>query len=299
MNDAGTPVTRAEFRERVYRRPILVAPGAYDALTAKLVEHSGFETVYVSGAGVSYSTLGQPDVGLVSFGEMVESVRRVASAVSIPIIADADNGYGNPLNVRRTVQAYELAGAYAIQIEDQAWPKKCGHLADKVILPKDEAVMKVKAAVEARQDPNTMIVARTDALAVTGLEDALDRALRYEEAGADVIFVEAPLSPEQMQKICEGVSVPCLANMVEGGRTPLLSNTELQDIGYGLVIYPNMLTRIIARQASDGLHHLKLHGTSRELIPKMMLFNELNELLGMEAITNLQQQYAVDGVPTK
>lgn len=298
MNDAGTTVTRAEFRQRVYRRPILVAPGAYDALTAKLVEHSGFEAVYVSGAGVSYSTLGQPDVGLVSFGEMVESVRRIGSTVGIPIIADADNGYGNPLNVRRTVQAYELAGAYAIQIEDQAWPKKCGHLSDKVILPADEAAMKVRAAVEARQDPNTLIVARTDALAVTGLEDALERALRYEEAGADVVFVEAPLSPEHMQRICERISVPCLANMVEGGRTPLLSNNALQDIGYNVVIYPNMLTRIIARQALDGLHHLQLHGTSQELIPKMMLFKELNELLGMESITKLQQRYAVDGVPT-
>lgn len=298
MGNAGAIVTRAEFRERVYRRPIVVAPGAYDALTAKLVEHSGFEAVYVSGAGVSYSTLGQPDVGLVSFGEMVESVRKVASAVSIPIIADADNGYGNPLNVRRTVQAYELAGAYAIQIEDQAWPKKCGHLADKIILPKDEATMKVKAAIEARQDPHTLIVARTDALAVTGLEDAIDRAVRYEDAGADVLFVESPVSPEQMQKICKHISVPCLANMVEGGRTPLLSNAMLQDIGFSLVIYPNTLTRIIARQALDGLQYLKLHGTSQELMPKMMLFKELNELLGMEDIAKLQHQYAVDGVQT-
>jgi len=289
----STKLSRHQFRQRVYSRDILAVPGAYDALTAKLIEQAGFEAVYLSGAGVSYSTLGQPDMGLVSFGEMVEALRRVAQAVEIPVLADADTGYGNALNVRRTVQAYELAGAYGIQLEDQAWPKKCGHLSNKTIISVEEATMKVRAAAEARQDPDTLIIARTDALAVTNVEDAINRARRYEDAGADVIFVEAPTTPEQMQEICSSVSVPCLANMVEGGRTPLKPNAELEKIGYRIVIYPNMVTRIVARQLTKALAHLRTAGSSKELIPDMMLFEELNGILGMDEMKELEQMYAV------
>lgn len=287
-------MSRRAFRERVEHREILVAPGAYDALTARLVEKAGFNALYLSGAGVSYSTLGQPDVGLVSFGEMVEALRRVAQSVHVPVIADADNGYGNALNVRRTVQAYEQVGAYAIQLEDQSWPKKCGHLANKTIISIKEAVMKIRAAVDAKQDADTLIIARTDALAVTGFDDALERARRYEDAGADAIFVEAPTTPEQMQKICEHVSVPCMANMVEGGVTPLLLAQQLEHLGYRLVVYPNLVTRIVARQVSQALEHLKKAGTSEDLIPKMMLFKELNGMLGIHEIEILEQAYAVE-----
>lgn len=288
------PCSRKQFRERLRSREILIVPGAYDALTAKFVEHAGFAAVYLSGAGISYSTLGQPDMGLVSFSEMVEALRRVSQAVSIPVIADADNGYGNALNVRRTVQLYEQAGAYGIQLEDQAWPKKCGHLSNKTIISAQEATLKIQAAVEARQDIDTLIIARTDALAVSGFDDALDRARRYEEAGADIIFVEAPTTLEQMQQICENVSVPCLANMVEGGRTPLLPSLELEKIGYHLVIYPNMITRIVARQVSNALEHLRRTGSSEGLIPNMMLFKELNEVLGIDEMRALELNYAVD-----
>lgn len=290
-----TSWTRAKFRQRIEQQPdILVAPGAYDALTAKLVETAGFEAVYLSGAGVSYSTLGQPDLGLISFHEMVQALQRVSQGVQIPIIADADNGYGNALNVRRTVQVYELAGAYAIQLEDQAFPKKCGHLTRKTLIPATEAALKVKAAVEAREDPNTLIVARTDALAVTGFEDALERAKRYQEAGADVLFVEAPTGPEQMTEICQRLSVPCLANMVEGGKTPLLPNTQLQEIGYRVVIYPNLVTRVMARHVQNALASLREYGTSQQLLPELMLFPELNALLGIEELNAMEKRYAVD-----
>ncbi|MDQ0189910.1 isocitrate lyase/PEP mutase family protein [Alicyclobacillus cycloheptanicus] len=287
--------TRAEFRRRVEGRDnIVTAPGAYDALTAKLVQRSGFEAVYLSGAGVSYSTLGQPDLGLISFHEMLQALQRVRQGVAIPIIADADNGYGNALNVRRTVQMYEAAGAFAIQLEDQAYPKKCGHLAKKVLIPAKEGAMKIKAAVDARQDPNTLIIARTDALAVNGFADALERAKRYEDAGADVIFVEAPTGPEQMAELNRVIAAPCLANMVEGGKTPLLPNEELQKIGYRIVIYPNMVTRIVARHVERALASLRDHGSSQPLLQEMMLFPELNRLLGIEELNQLEQMYAVD-----
>lgn len=282
------------FRRRIESRDLITAPGVYDALLGKLVEKAGFEALYLSGAGVSYSTLGQPDVGLVTFHEMVQALEKISQSVEIPIIADADNGYGNPLNVRRTVQTYERVGAYAIQLEDQALPKKCGHMAGKTVLPAAEATQKVRAAVDAKQDADTLIIARTDALAVNGFADAMDRVKRYEDAGADVIFVEAPADEEQMQRVCEVVSVPCMANMVEGGRTPLIPNERLQEIGYRLVIYPNMLTRVVARQVQQALEMLKSQGTSAELIPNMMLFKELNQLLDIDAIHRLEQNYAID-----
>ena len=283
--------TRKAFRQRVQLGEIVVAPGAYDALTAKLVQASGFEAVYLTGAGVSYSALGQPDLGLISFHEMWQALSSVAGSVEIPVIADADNGYGNTLNVRRTVQMYEQAGAYAIQLEDQIAPKKCGHMAQKELIPAGEAAQKIKAAVASKMDVDTLIIARTDALAVTGLADALVRAKRFEDAGADLIFVEAPQNEEQMAAICASVSVPCLANMVEGGKTPLLQSARLQELGYRAVIYPNMVTRVVARQVQKALIELRTHGTSAGLLEQMMLFPEFNRLLGIEEMQRWEHTY--------
>ncbi|MHB1628684.1 MAG: isocitrate lyase/PEP mutase family protein [Bacilli bacterium] len=295
ISATGKTPTRKDFRRRIASHSLLIAPGAYDALTAKLVEQTGFEAVYLTGGGVSYSTLAQPDVGLVSVEEMVQALHRISSAVNLPVIADADNGYGNELNVLRTVRSYEQAGAYAIQIEDQTFPKKCGHLSQKSVLPTREAASKIRAAAAAREDPDTLIIARTDALAVNGMRDALERARRFEEAGADMVFVEAPESVEQMQAICEAVQIPCVANMVEGGRTPLLPAQRLQELGYRVVIYPNFVTRILARHVFDALQVLRREGISESLLSHMMLFPELNRLLGIDDIRAWEARFAEEG----
>lgn len=285
-------ISRKEFRKRVEEKRLLAVPGVYDALTAKLVRSAGFEAAYLTGAGVSYSTLGQPDLGLISFKEMADALERVTQSSDLPLIADADNGYGNALNIHRTVAAYERAGAYAIQIEDQQWPKKCGHMSDKQIIPLREAVQHIQAAVDARRNNDTLIIARTDALAVHGLDDALERALRFVEVGADVIFMEAPQTAEEMRRVCDTIQVPCLANMVEGGRTPLFTWSELEQIGYRVAIYPNTITRILARQVTQALQTLKRDETSTGLLKDMMLFRELNQLLGIDELHELEQRYA-------
>lgn len=285
-------ISRKEFRYRVEDQRLLVVPGVYDALTARLVKAAGFESAYLTGAGVSYTTLGQPDLGLISFKEMLDALDRITKSTDIPIIADADNGYGNALNIYRTVQMYERAGAYAIQIEDQVWPKKCGHMSDKQIIPMAEAVQHIQAAVDARRDEDTLIIARTDALAVHGLDDALERAQRFVEVGADVIFMEAPETEEEMRRVCNSIRVPCLANMVEGGKTPLFTREELEAIGYRVAIYPNMITRVVARQVTQALQRLKKDGTSAGLLENMMLFGELNQLLGIDELHNREARYA-------
>ncbi len=269
-----------------------MAPGAYDGLTARLVEHAGFAAVYLTGAGVSYSTLGQPDLGLVSFAEMAERAARVARAVTIPVIADADTGYGGPLNVIRTVREYERAGVAAIQLEDQALPKRCGHLAHKVLVAADEMRGKIEAACWARANPETVIIGRTDARAVEGLEAALERGRCYAAAGADLIFVEAPESHEELAGIAGAFPGAAMANMVEGGRTPLLSAAELQALGFSLVIFPNLLTRVMANAALEALAALKRSGTSAELGPRMLSFTELNELLGLEDLLDLADRFS-------
>jgi 2-methylisocitrate lyase-like PEP mutase family enzyme len=285
------PPRSRRLRELLAGGPIVVAPGAYDGLTARLVERAGFPAVYATGAGISYSALGQPDLGLVSFGELLERVAEVARAVSIPVIADADTGYGGPLNVIRTVQAYERAGASAVQIEDQAFPKRCGHLARKSLIPAEEMAAKIEAACWARTDPDTLIVARTDARQEEGLEAALERARRYAQAGADVCFVEAPGSREELAQIPGALPVPCLANMVEGGRTPLTPAAELERWGYRLVIFPNMATRVMVRAALEALAVLRREGDSSSLGDRMLPFPELNALLGLDALTDLADRF--------
>lgn len=279
------------LRTLLAREGILIAPGAYDALTARLVEQAGFPAVYLTGAGVSYSTLAKPDLGLVCFAEMVERAACLAQAVCIPIIADGDTGYGGALNVIRAVREYERAGVAAIQLEDQALPKRCGHMARKALISAAEMCGKLEAACWARTDPATLIIGRTDARGVEGLGAALARATAYVKAGAEMIFVEAPESPEELRRIAAEVPVPCMANMVEGGKTPLCSAAELEVMGYRLVIYPNLLTRVMARAARDALVELRARGSSSGLLGGMLSFSELNAFLGLPELQTLADRF--------
>lgn len=285
-------MSRAQTLRRLLAEgSIVVAPGAYDGLTARLVEASGFPAVYLTGGGVSYSALGQPDLGLVSFTEMLERAARVTQAVSLPVIADADTGYGGPLNVIRTVREYERAGVAALQLEDQALPKRCGHLARKTLVSVEEMCGKVEAACWARRDPDTIIIARTDARGVEGQEAAIARAKRYAEAGAELIFVEAPETLEELARIGRAFPSACVANMVEGGTTPLLSASELQALGFRVVIVPNLLTRVMARAALEALAELRATGSSAGLLPRMLAFPELNAFLGLKELLDLADRF--------
>ena len=285
-------ISKINLRKRFSESKILVAPGAYDAFTAKLIESSGFESVYLSGAGVSYTLLGQPDTGQVTQTQMVEKVGTVANATGIPLIADGDTGYGNAVNVMETVRRYEHAGAAAIQLEDQQFPKRCGHLSGKELIPADEMVGKIRAAIDARASDEFLIIARTDALGVAGLEEAILRGKKYVDAGADMLFVESPNSMEELKTVADEFSeIPLMANMVEGGVTPLLSADELESMGYSLVIYPNSLTRRFARAGLDLLADLHGNGTTRARLDKMMPFQELNAMLGIEDLKKLEQNY--------
>jgi len=226
------------LRELLKGPDIVVAPGAYDGFSARLVEAAGFKAAYMTGAGTAASHLGQPDLGLTTLTEMATHAAHLAGCLSIPLIADADTGYGNVLNVVRTVREYERAGVAGLHIEDQVAPKKCGHIAGKQVIPTDEFCDKIRAASEYRTDPDLLIIARTDARAVTGLDDAIERGNRYAEAGADVIFVEAPQSMDEVQRIAREVKAPLLANMVPGGKTPAVKFSDLERLGFRIVIYP-------------------------------------------------------------
>lgn len=268
----------------------VIAPGVFDGLTAKLAQHAGFEAVYLTGAGISYSLLGSPDLGLVSYGEVLDRLAHVTEVTTLPVVADADTGYGGVLNVQRTVRAFERVGAAAIQLEDQVWPKRCGHLAGKELLSEDESIAKIRAAVDARDD--MLVIARTDSLAVLGVETALKRARAFRDAGADMIFVESPNSRDELELFRRELDGPLLANMVEGGRTPLLSAQVLRDMGYDLVIFPNTVTRLIARAVLDGFQELRRARTSEGLLDRMLMFRELNGLLGLDEAAAIEASYA-------
>jgi 2,3-dimethylmalate lyase len=283
---------RARRLRELLAGPALVqVPGAYDCITARLVENGAFPALYVTGSGVSMSSLGAPDVGLMSFSEILDRVKRIADSVSIPVIADADTGYGGPLNVIRTVREFERAGVSGIQIEDQAWPKKCGHEPGRKLVSSAEMVGRIHAATDARDDADVVILARTDARSSEGLNAALDRAAAYAEAGADVIFVESPESQAEMRQACQAISRPMLANMVEGGRTPILPPAQLQELGFRLAIYPNSLTRIMARAGQDLLAHLREHGTATALRERMFDHGELWALFENASWVALEQRY--------
>ncbi len=281
------------LRQRLADGRVLVAPGVFDALTAAMAEDAGFEALYVSGASVAYTRLGRPDIGLVSMSEVADTIALMRDRVAAPLIVDADNGYGNALNVQRTVRVFERAGASAIQLEDQTLPKRCGHLQDKTLIPAAEMAGKVRAAVDARHSEDTLIVARTDAVAVEGFEAALDRARLYAENGADVLFVEAPRSHEQLRALgaALGGLRPLLANMVEGGHTPLASAAELEGWGFRLVIFPGGLVRAMARTARDYFASLATHGSNAPFAERMFDFGELNELIGTPAMLDRGREY--------
>jgi carboxyvinyl-carboxyphosphonate phosphorylmutase len=285
-------ISRREFRKLFKERRIIVAPGAHDSLTAKIVGKVGFEAVYMTGFGQAASHLGCPDVGLMTYSEMLARSDAFVEAAGIPVIADADTGFGNAVNVARTVRGYEKAGVAVIQLEDQVMPKKSGHMSGRQVTPRDEMVGKIKAALDARTDPDFMIIARTDARTVLGIDEALDRGLTYQEAGADIIFIESPESEEEMVKIHHTISALTLANMVEGGRTPLLPNSKLQSLGYNLVIYPTASTYITTKAMLDLMEGLKNAGTTAGMMDKMVPFPQFNELIGLPRIREMEAKYA-------
>ena len=272
------------IKARIAAREILVAPGVYDGLTASLAEAAGFEALYLSGAAVAYTRLGRPDIGLTSVTEMAETMTLISDRTDLPVIIDADTGFGNALNAQRTMRLYERAGASALQIEDQTYPKRCGHLADKSLIPAAEMAGKVRAMADARHSDETLIIARTDAVAVEGLQAAIDRAETYLEAGADVLFIEAPQSRDQMNEITTHFvgRVPLLANMVEGGATPISSAKDLQDQGFSIVIFPGGIVRAVAHTAQAYYRSLGEHGSNRPFADRMFDFPGLNEVIGTD-----------------
>jgi carboxyvinyl-carboxyphosphonate phosphorylmutase len=278
---------------RLLREPgIIVAPGAYDCLTAKLIEREGFPAVYMTGAGTAVTRLGKPDLGFATLSEMLSNAAAMASTVSIPLIADADTGYGGALNAYRTVREYEKAGVAALHIEDQVFPKRCGHLDGKQVVPTEEMVIKLRAAVEARIDPDFVVIARSDALAVTGLDDTLRRCHAYAEAGADVLFIEAVRTHEEIERIVREVSVPLLYNFVEHGKSPLLSVAELERLGFKLVIFPGSIMLAVLPLVREILGKIKQHGTTEVLLDRMTNVVELFETMGLSDMLALDARVA-------
>lgn len=279
------------LRQMMTGKQIVVAPGAHDALTAKIIEQVGFSAVYMTGYGQAASHLGKPDVGLLTLTEMVARASNIVEAVNVPVIADADTGFGNAVNVMRTLREYEKAGVAAIQLEDQVAPKKCGHMTGRQVVSKEEMVGKIKAAADVRTDPDLMIIARTDARTVHGIGEALERAKAYEEAGADILFIESPETVEEMKQITTSFKVPVLANMVEGGRTPFLPVQDLQGLGYDLVIFPTASTYLVTKALTRLMTVLKDTGTTASLIPEMITFEEFNDLIGLTKIREIESIY--------
>lgn len=279
---------------RLGRGGIIVAPGIYDALTALIATGAGFETLYVSGAAIAYTRLGRPDIGLVSPGEVADTVMLIRDRVGAHLVVDADNGYGNALNVARTVRLFERAGANALQIEDQTFPKRCGHLVDKTLVPRGEMAGKIKAAVDARACEATLIIARTDAIAVEGVGPALERAAAYAEAGADMLFLEAPRSGSEIEEIPRRIGglKPLMANMVEGGATPLHSALELEKLGYAFVIFPGGIVRALAQAAGEFYAILARDGSTGAFRGRMLDFGGLAELVGTSELLAAGRRYA-------
>ena len=280
------------LRELLAGQPF-IAPGCYDAFTALLIEQAGFACAYVSGASIAFTKLGRPDIGLTTLTEVAETVGNIRERVALPLIVDGDNGFGNALNVQRTVRLLEKMGASAIQLEDQTLPKRCGHLDGKTLVSVGEMLGKLKAAQDARTDSATLIVARTDAIAVDGFEAGMARAHAYADAGADVLFIEALRSVAQFERAGQelGGRVPLLANMVEGGKTPLLSISELGALGFRLAIYPGAMVRVVGQAATTYLATLSQDGTTRGMLDRMFDFRRLNEVIGTDDMLRQGERY--------
>jgi 2-methylisocitrate lyase-like PEP mutase family enzyme len=273
-----------------------IAPGCYDAFSALLIEQAGFSCAYLSGASVAFTRLGRPDIGLTTLTEVADAVGNIRERVALPLIVDGDNGFGNALNVKRTVSLLEKMGASAIQLEDQTLPKRCGHLEGKTLISTGEMVGKLRAARDACRDSSTVIVARTDAVAVEGLDAGLARAHAYTEAGADVLFVEALTTTEQLARAGRelGGRIPLLANMVEGGKTPLLTITELGQLGFRLAIHPGAMVRVLGHAGSAYLRTLRADGTTRHMLDRMWHFDDLNRAVGTNDLLADGERYADD-----
>ena len=284
--------TRRGFRELLSGGEPVLAPGAYDAMSARLVEAAGFPAVYMSGFGVTASLLGRPDIGLLGMSEMAQAARRIVAALDVPVIADADTGYGNALNVRRTVALYESAGVAGLHLEDQQMPKRCGHLAGKVVVSAEEFAAKIRAAVEARTDPDLVIIARTDAIAVNGLDDALRRAEAAVRAGADMLFVEAPTTEEQIERVARAFDTPLLFNYAPGGRSPLPPFARLRELGYAVILLPVDTLFVAARAIQSFLRELKEGDAALPLADRYIPFKEFNELIGVPEQFSLGQRYS-------
>jgi 2,3-dimethylmalate lyase len=284
----------AQLRELIGGPSPVLAPGCYDALSARLVEEAGFAAVYMTGFGSSAGYLGRPDVGLMTMTEMVDNARRIVDAVDIPVIADADTGYGNPINVIRTVQAYERAGVAAIHMEDQVAPKKCGHMEGKQVISPAEMAAKIRAAADARSSPDFLLIARTDARAVEGLDAAIERARLYREAGADILFVEAPQSEAEIRALAAAFpKVPLLFNYAEGGKTPAVAHSLLAELGFAIIIFP-ISTMLAATKAMRGvLKKIKDDGSPIGFLSDLPRFGDFVDFIGLPEILELEQRYEV------
>ena len=284
---------RTSLRDQLEdKNKIIVLPGVFDALSAKIAEHVGFDAMFQTGYGSSASLLGMPDFGLLNSGETVDNAMRIIRAVSVPVLVDADTGYGNPLNVWRLVRDLESLGAAGIFLEDQVWPKRCGHMVGKDVISKDEYIPKLKAALEARQSKDFIIVARTDARAPIGLDEAIERGKAYRKAGADVIFVEAPRSVEELKKVANEIDAPLVANMIEDGVTPNLSASELVKLGYQIAVFPLSAIYSATFAMRQVLTELKNTGTTKDARNIMVTFKDFNRFMDLEHFVGLEKRYA-------
>lgn len=283
------------FRQLLAQPGIITAPGAYDCLTAAIIEQAGFPAVYMTGAGTSVARIGYPDLALATATEMQANAAAIAATVSIPVIADADTGYGGTMNMRRTIRDYERTGIAAVHIEDQQFPKRCGHLDDKRVVPIDEMTQKIRAAVDARTDPDFTIIVRTDALAVTGWDDTMRRCAAFTAAGADALFVEAIRSPAEAAAVVAGAQLPLLYNFVETGKSPLLNVAELEQLGFKMVIFPGSAFMAVAHTVTRVMRELKNTGTTAHLIDEMTSLTDAFELVGLSAMLRRDAGYADGG----
>lgn len=273
------------------KNKIIVLPGVFDALSARIAAQVGFSAMFQTGYGSSAALLGMPDFGFMNAGETVENARRIIRAVKVPVLVDADTGYGNPLNVWRLVQDLESLGAAGIFLEDQVWPKRCGHMVGKEVIPKDEYLPKLRAAVEARKSKDFIIVARTDARAPIGLEEAIERGKAYKRAGADVIFVEAPRSVQELKKVADEIDAPLVANMIEDGITPSLPAEELLKLGYRIVVFPLSALYSATYAMREVLTELKKTGATRQTKKMMVTFRDFNRLVELDRYMDLEKRY--------
>jgi carboxyvinyl-carboxyphosphonate phosphorylmutase len=285
-----------QFRQMLSDPGIITAPGAYDCLTAAIIEKTGFAAVYMTGAGTSVARIGYPDLALATATEMMSNAAAIAATVGVPVIADADTGYGGTMNVRRTIREYERTGVAAVHIEDQQFPKRCGHLDDKRVVPIDEMVQKIRAAADARTDDDFTLIVRTDALAVTGWDDTMRRCDAFTEAGADALFVEAIRSPEEAADVVARTSVPLLYNFVESGKSPLLNVSELESLGFKIVIFPGSAFMAVAHTVARVMADLKTFGTTEHLIGEMSSLTDAFELMGLSEMLDRDAGYAHDSV---